>query len=327
MPGTWLFLIMRKATRYARSTALPAIAAVLAFTSANAVAQEAPAQSQPTTTSEPAPTVSAQPAPTLDAPVSTDTTVASEVAAAKPKRTVKTTTTTRHAAPVAARPVAQRTTTARATHVAAPAVAAAPAAPARASTTSTTTEVHIKPIVDTTKPANPAPTQTAAKPVKGDDTMLELGGGALALLALGAGAFALSRRRRHEDEIVEETYEPEAAVAAEPEVTPRHGPVHEEQPMIVGPAASAFAWGNKEPAAEQATDDDGSDRNPGESWVERAYRGPSPANPSVSLRNRLKRAAFFDKREREVAAGKAEPVETDAGLPDAMVEEQERELA
>ena len=73
---------------------------------------------------------------------------------------------------------------------------------------------------------------------------------------------------------------------------------------------------------------DGDDRFPGETWVQRAYRGPTANNPSVSLRARLKRAAFFDKREREVAAGKAEPVEMDAGLPEAMVEEQrEGELA
>ena len=47
------------------------------------------------------------------------------------------------------------------------------------------------------------------------------------------------------------------------------------------------------------------------------------------LKARLKRAAFFDKREREAAAGTAEAVDPSAGLPDAMVEEQaeERELA
>jgi hypothetical protein len=69
------------------------------------------------------------------------------------------------------------------------------------------------------------------------------------------------------------------------------------------------------------------DRMPGESWIERAYRGPTTNNPSVSLRARLKRAAFFDKRERDVAAGRSEPVEMDAGLPEAMVDEQEREPA
>ena len=330
---------MRKANRYARTTALPAIAAVLAFTSTAALAQETPAQPQPTTTTEPAPapTVSAQPAPTLDAPaVATDTTVATPDA--KPVKTARTVTkTTRHSAPAAPVRVAQRTTATRtATRAVAPAALAPAAQPAATSTTDTTKQVSIKPIVDTSKPATPAPAQTAAKPAsRGNDTMLEVGGGALALLALGAGAVALTRRRRHEDEFVDEAYEPEAAiasqpdtaVAAEPEAMPRHDPVFDEQPAIVGPSASAFAWGNPQPA--ETTVDDGSDRKPGESWVERAYRGPSPANPSVSLRNRLKRAAFFDKREREVAAGKAEPVDTDAGLPDAMVDEQdaERELA
>ena len=85
------------------------------------------------------------------------------------------------------------------------------------------------------------------------------------------------------------------------------------------------AWGTDQPCDNPT--DDGSDRCPGETWVERAYRGPSPANPSVSLKARLHRAAFFDKREREVAAGKAAPIDPDAGLPEAMVEEQEREVA
>ncbi len=58
-----------------------------------------------------------------------------------------------------------------------------------------------------------------------------------------------------------------------------------------------------------------------ESHVDRAMRGPTPDNPSLSLKTRLKRAAFFDKREREVAEGKAEPVDPDAGLPDAMTDQ------
>jgi hypothetical protein len=65
----------------------------------------------------------------------------------------------------------------------------------------------------------------------------------------------------------------------------------------------------------------GSAESPNESHVDRAMLGPTPGNPSLSLKTRLKRAAFFDKRDREVAAGKAAPVDSDAGLPDQMVED------
>ena len=58
-----------------------------------------------------------------------------------------------------------------------------------------------------------------------------------------------------------------------------------------------------------------------ETHVDRAMRGPTPDNPSLSLKKRLQRAAFFDKRDREVAAGQAEPVDPDAGLPEAMTED------
>ena len=137
---------------------------------------------------------------------------------------------------------------------------------------------------------------------------------------------ARRRRRRDEeawvyDEPVADPVATEPAAAAEPESV-----VHEEQPAIVAP--SAFAWRDQhseQPRADATVDED--DRMPGETWIQRAYRGPTPNNPSVSLKARLKRAAFFDKRERDVAAGKAEPVDMDAGLPDAMVDEQERETA
>jgi hypothetical protein len=53
-----------------------------------------------------------------------------------------------------------------------------------------------------------------------------------------------------------------------------------------------------------------------ESHVERARRGPTPDNPSQSLQKRLKRAAFFDQRERLAAQGEAERVDAGAGLPE-----------
>lgn len=188
--------------------------------------------------------------------------------------------------------------------------------------------------------AKPAPAQSA--PAESGETWaeqnaLELGGGALALLGLGAGAIAITRRRRrvreddwYEDQAATDYSEDEIAaepLAAEPVAHAEPAPpLHEPEVVAAAPPAeaSAFAWGNQQPAA-QAADESG--RRPGETWVGRAYRGPSPANPSLSLRARLKRAAFFDKREREVAAGTAAPVEADEGLPEAMVEERQLEGA
>jgi hypothetical protein len=180
----------------------------------------------------------------------------------------------------------------------------------------------VAPVVNLT--ANPAK-KPAAQPANTTDQMLPILGGALALIALGGIAYGIVRRRRdaaawHGD------WETEEAVTAAPAAAhARDTVVHDEQPAIVTP--SAFAWGPKAPANQQAARDGGDDRLPGETWVERAYRGPSANNPSVSLKARLRRAAFFDKRERDVAAGIAEPIDPDAGLPEAMTEEQETELA
>jgi hypothetical protein len=174
------------------------------------------------------------------------------------------------------------------------------------------------------KPA-PPPQSTSSNSLKLNGETLPIAGGALALLALGGAAAAVTgrRRKRREQEMADEqtmAYEPFEAVTA-PEARPEPA-VQAGQPTTA-PAASAFAWGNQRRTGERIADKD--DRRPGETWVERAYRGPTPNNPSVSLRNRLKRAAFFDKREREAAAGLAEPVNANAGLPGAMAGE--RELA
>lgn len=69
------------------------------------------------------------------------------------------------------------------------------------------------------------------------------------------------------------------------------------------------------------TDDTNPATGSTESHVDRAMLGPTPDNPSLSLRKRLKRAAFFDQRDRQVAAGEAEPMDADAGLPEQMVED------
>ncbi len=99
--------------------------------------------------------------------------------------------------------------------------------------------------------------------------------------------------------------EEEPVVAAPAVDEPRHDAiVHAEQPAIVAPAA--FTWGNRQRATEERDRDSDDDRLPGETWVERAYRGP---------------------RERDVAGGIAEPMDPDAGLPEAMSEEREWELS
>ena len=149
-----------------------------------------------------------------------------------------------------------------------------------------------------------------------DDETLMLGGGALALLALGGAAIAMRRRRRHDDEVMAEDYAAHEEVVHEPApepdpmtVTPRHDPAESWTPAIAAaPLAPAMASTRRQ-----------ADRRNGETWVERAHRGPTPDNPSLSLRKRLKRAAFFDARERQVAKGRAEPVAMDAGLPDNAV--------
>ena len=317
---------MTKATLHTQTSALPAIAAALALLSTPAPGQQVqPAPSQPTTdASAPSPqavpdtqaTPAESTATATDAPDSTATTAAKPKAArAAPKRVAIGTKVT-------ARNRVRTTNVSAAPVTAAPKAAAASATPTPAPAASTVA-AQTGP-----KPAAPPPATRAAG---SNDTALELGGGAIALLALGGAALAIARRRRREEEWYgeeatnEEYAEPVAATEAEP--LEEH-PVAREQPAIIAP--SAFAWGSR-PQGEPEAAGDGSDRRPGESWVERAYRGPSPANPSASLRARLKRAAFFDKREREVAAGKAEPVETDAGLPEARDEERqagaEREFA
>ena len=183
-----------------------------------------------------------------------------------------------------------------------------------------------KPIIDLSQ--SPAATgeptaKPAAKPQSGiagiDQRTLEFGGGAAALIILGAAAVAVARSRRRRREEAEWD---QAAPAEEARDPLFDEPMFHHEPAL----AEASAVARDQPCNQPL--DDGSDRCPGESWVERAHRGPSPANPSASLKHRLSRAAFFDKRERDVAAGRAEPVEPDAGLPEAVVEEQQQhELA
>jgi resuscitation-promoting factor RpfA len=304
-------------TLYAR-TGAAAIAAALALSSTPLIAQEAPASTQPVPILTPPPptTSNSTPAATTTDTVTTPDTSTTDTTVASTARTRRTVTRARATAAAPPAQAVHRSITRQTAHVAAtgaPAAAAAKAATPVAAPPASPPTVQASP--------TPRPAQRATTSVPSNETALEFGAGVLALIVLGGLAWGLSRRRRR-DEFVEDRYGPAYEPAAEAQaVEPLNEPtIEHEQPAIVAP--SAFAWGNEQDAANGS--DDGSDRRAGESWVERAYRGPSPANPSASLRNRLKRAAFFDQREREVAAGEAKAVDTDAGLPEAT---EEREFA
>jgi len=189
---------------------------------------------------------------------------------------------------------------------------------------STANAAKVKPIVDLSaamEKAQATQQQAAQKPPPKrtgmpDERTLELGGGGLALLLLAGGAWAVTHRRRRAN-VWRGDYQSDEIQAVEPAAAPLKR--SQEKPSAMANERSAFAWGNA-PAAEPAMDSPKDDRRADETWVERAYQGPSPENPSMSLRKRLKRAAFFDKREREMASGKGAAVDADAGLPDRMTE-------
>lgn len=282
-------MMMTPTTLYARAGAA-AIAAVLALPSSLASAQDA----SPAT--DPAPAISPAPAPAADSVPTTSEVDTSDVAPSRAPTAVKGATTRAKTRTTAARPVTRKPAPVAAATAAGPLAAPAP-----------TPIPEAQPVIQS---AAVPPAQPAARPAN-NDLALEFGAGALALLALGGAALAVTRRRRlTEDEMWDdEAVEPVADSEPEPMVVSE--PVAEEQPAMIVPPFSAFAWGS-EPRHDLATDG----RNDGEGWTERAMRGPSPDNPSQSLKKRLKRAAFFEKRDREVAAGDAAPVDSEAGLPD-----------
>lgn len=288
--------------------ALTAIAAVLALSSTPLAAQETVPEAD---TSLTAATPAAEPVAT---PV--ETPAADPLAPAEAE-------TAPAAAPVA-RSTATRSSRA-ATRTAAPArTAPARAAPVAAAPAATTAEsvTRVEPLVAPTPEALAAAPMTpeVAPPVETSDaaisadTMLPIAGAAgLGIVALAGFGMAMRRRRKdghvvrddwHEPAMTRQVAEP---VAARP-ITATSGSV---TPQAERPA---FAWGNMAPVAAAAAP--AAARN--ESRIEAAYRGPTPDNPFLSLKKRLRRAAFFDQRERAVRAGKAAPVSPMAGLPRAL---------
>ena len=160
-----------------------------------------------------------------------------------------------------------------------------------------------------------------------NETLPLVGAGAVGLLALAGAGLALRRRRcRREEELADQqwddwTADEPAPTMAEP-VAPE--PVIEPQPVIVPepPRAPAFATAAAATTAaaaaprHDAVDEnvpvtdlpEGFDISRFGPNVQAAYRGPTPDNPSLSLKHRLRKAAALDQRERLERESRIEPV-------------------
>jgi len=124
-----------------------------------------------------------------------------------------------------------------------------------------------------------APVPPARESTITTDDTLPVAGGILGALVLAGGAVAFGRRRRRdrEERMVLGTYEPLVLTS----------------PIPVAPAASLARTGDAPLPAEFDLSRYGH-------HTRAAYRGPTPENPSLSLKKRLKRARFYDQRARIV---------------------------
>jgi hypothetical protein len=189
-------------------------------------------------------------------------------AAAAPVRSV------RNSAATATRSVERST----ATRTAAPVTEAAPApAPAAA-------------VAPVPAPERQPLTRTAPgdQLVAGDAILPVAGAAGVALLVLGGGFIALGRRRRRDEDydavplVTEIPAEPVAAAMVA------------DRPI----AAPVIATDRRAPTVLP----NGFDISRFGRHAQAAYRGPTPDNPSLSLKKRLSRASFYDQRERMAAA-------------------------
>jgi hypothetical protein len=239
-----------------------------------------PVTSGATAAPPPAPAGTTAPA-TISAPTSTNNAldkVATEIKADSPDK-------------------AQPAQTAKPARATATKVAVAPRAPAPA-------VVREQPAaVQKVVPPAPAPIATpAAQPIpaatpqptlqkpSSDETLPIAGLAGACFLALAGGAFAMTRRKRHQDD-VDSLDEAATASVASPAVG--------ASPMPAYAAVDSLAPSSSAPAAKLPT---GFDISRFGRHAQAAYRGPTPDNPSLSLKKRLKVASFFDQRERMAAA-------------------------
>jgi len=286
--------------------ATTAIAAVLALSSTQLLAQTAPDAVQPVTVA-PVTTVmdSAPVVTTPSEPLTTSTSTSDPLApSAKSTATKSTKSATTHRTASVVRPAK-----------AAPPVAQAPVAAPVAAPVET---VEAAPIMVTAAPAAPAVAAVATPPAQNASVsssgMLPIAGAAgLGFLGILGVGLAMRRRKRRNEEEFAAAEQDELAVEAPAQTDP----LFDEPAFAPRTADPALALGAA--AAPAETPSDCVDAAPG-SHVEAACEGPTADNPSLSIKKRLKRAHFFDQREFLAAAGEVAPMAADAGLPDAITE-------
>lgn len=307
--------------------AMTAIAAVIALTTTPAFAQEA----DPLTDADPAVETTTATAPSTSDPLSPETPTGEATAA-------PTETTAARDEPAEDAPAAATTTRTMATT----------RAPVRASTTrasaapATGPSLPADPVAEVAAPLPagpapevammeppPAPVAEPAQAIDADDVLPYAGAG-LGILALaGAGVALRRRKRRHEAEAAGQWDEvqprAEPAMTAEPSADPA---VHREPAFVRPVPAQPMAEPSRAiPVAAAATGTTNRRRFPDKTFigprqdlpegfdlsrfgrhVQAAYMGATEDNPSLSLKNRLRRAAAMDQRERrDVEEGRMMP--------------------
>jgi hypothetical protein len=281
-------------TRKQERLGMTAIAAVLALSSTPLAAQEA------TSTDVPLVTV---PAPEPVAPAADPLAPAPEAQASTSAETSATDAAEAPETTPAAKPVAKRATakTERsATRTVAKAAAPVAAAPAAATAVPEAPAAVTPPLVEARSTTEPAPVEQAKSEPKIDEAIPLAGGAGAVILALAGAGMAIRRRKRSEEE--EGEWQDERVLADE--ATPAPAPEPWNPPVVEPTVAPIAATQTDVP---EDFDTSGFGRH-----VKAAYAGPTPENPSLSLRKRLKLAGELDRRER--MAGKpskaAEPVAT-----------------
>jgi len=277
---------------------MTALAAALALSStpllAQSVEQAVPSEVAPVMVAPPPPVVTAAPTVALDsstaapapaatvrAPAPTMAPIVHTIEPATPAAPTISRSATTRSTPTRSTPVvrtASPSTTATAPVASVPDDVVAPA-PLPAAVPTPVTKAAPAPVA-------PQPAQTSV-----DNDILPIAGGAAALLLLGGGAFAIARRKRRaddEDVILETRYVP----AADP-VAP------------VVPAAATAPVPPRQQTLPSGTNSlpSGFDISRFGRHTQAAYRGPTPENPSLSLKKRLKIASFYDQRERQAEQG------------------------